>query len=259
MNRKRNKENYKIRQLIERQASRAVRRKKWENLQSLIACLVLFTTPAFGAPVHVELIIFANNTPERELEWFLKPKEIIKIEETIDEDEDSSLDSSPTSETSHQETISLTDLELTGPQAVQSYVLTDIAEAIVENPNFELLNYISWVQEPVPKSNTTPISLDAPLSDFFLSDELLLAGSASVYEVAQTLQFEIELSYRPVADMEISVVHLPETVKLYSPGESYLLAERRRIYINDVHYFDHPKFGVLFTIVRPQQPEYSAQ
>ena len=63
------------------------------------------------------------------------------------------------------------DLEATGPRPVEAYVLTEFANAIDENPDFEILNYVSWIQEPVPKSQTKSISLDIPFTDSFLSTE----------------------------------------------------------------------------------------
>ncbi len=215
------------------------------------AALLLSATPsAFGAPVHVEVVVFANNTAESDGEWFLRPKEIIRVEKPIDVE--ISEEELRTVETGIPEPISMTDLGVTGPQVVEPYMLTEFVDIIDKNPNFELLNYISWVQEPVPKSKSKPVSLDLLVSDSILSDDLLLAGELMVYEVAQLLQVDVRVTYKPVADTETAVAHLPETVRRYSPRQSYLLDERRQIHINDIHYFDHPKFGVVFTIIRPK-------
>jgi len=217
---------------------------------------LLFPVSAFSAPVHVEVIIFANNTAEAESEWFPIPNEIIRVEEIFDEGITPLI---PEEESTELENNQSMDLEVTGPRPVEAYVLTDLANAIDENPDFEILNYVSWIQEPVPKSQTKSISLDTPFIDSFLSAELLLAGETSVYEIAQLLQFDIQVTYKPLADTEEAVVYLPDAVKLYTPETSYLLAERRQIQINDIHYFDHPKFGVVVTIVRPKQAEFFAQ
>ena len=218
--------------------------------------LQLFAVPAFSDPVHVEVIIFANNTAGTESEWFPKLDEIIRVEKTIDEGITPLISKDEASELENNQSM---DLEATGPRPVEAYVLTDFANAIDENPDFEILNYVSWIQEPVPKSQTKSISLDTPFTDSFLSTELLLAGETSVYEVAQLLQFDIRVTYKPLADTEEAVVYLPDPVKLYTPETSYLLAERRQIHINDIHYFDHPKFGVVFTIIRPEQAENFVQ
>lgn len=216
----------------------------------------LFAVPAYSAPVHVEVIIFASNAVGTKSEWFPNPDELIRVEKAVDEGVTPQISEDDASELENNQPM---DLEVTGPRPVEAYVLTDFANAIDENPDFELLNYVSWIQEPVPKSQTKSISLDIPFTDSFLSTELLLAGETSVYEVAQLLQFDIRVTYKPLADSEEAVVYLPDPVKLYTPEKSYLLAERRQIQINDIHYFDHPKFGVVLTIIRPKQSEFFAQ
>ena len=197
-----------------------------------------------AAPVHVEVVVFANKTKNNGLEWFVKRREVIKIEEFefIDPIESQAPDSSPS-----------------GPEPAQAYVLTEFVRAVEESPNFELLNYISWVQEPVPRSRTKSISLDIPHADSMFSTELLLAGETSVYEIAQLLQFDIHVTYKPIADKEKDSVNLPELVKLYEPEVAYVLEEKRQVHINDIHYFDHPEFGVVFAIVRPELPELNIQ
>lgn len=215
-----------------------------------------FSFSAFSAPVHVEVIIFANNTAGAESEWFPIPDEVIRVEKVVDEGITPLIEEENESELENNQSM---DLEETGPRPVEAYVLTDFANAIDENPDFELLNYVSWIQEPVPKSKTKSVSLDTPFIDSFLSEELMLAGETSVYEIAQLLQFDIQVTYKPLTDTEEAVVYLPDPVKLYTPETSYLLSERRQIQINDIHYFDHPRFGVVFTIIRPKQAEFLVQ
>ncbi len=222
-----------------------------KSLLLLLTALIVSTT-AIAAPIHVEVIVFANNNNEAEYEWFMKANELIKVEFFNDE---TNFSDTPSADEAPSPNASLTNLVATGPQPVEAYVLTEFAKAIEDNPNFELLNYVSWVQEPVPKSRTKSVSLDIALNDSFLSPDLLLSGETSIYEIAQLLQFDINVTYKPVADREEDVVYLPDAIKLYDPEVSYLLDERRQVQINDIHYFDHPKFGVVFAIIRPKQPE----
>ena len=122
-------------------------------MRHLKLVLVFFTfllipVSAFSAPVHVEVIIFANNTVGAESEWFPIPDEIIRVEEIFDEGITPLIEEEDASELENNQSM---DLEATGPRPVEAYVLTDFANAIDENPDFELLNYVSWIQEPVPK------------------------------------------------------------------------------------------------------------
>jgi len=223
----------------------------------LLVCLALLIKPVLAAPVHVEIVIFANHSEQSGDEWFMRPEEVIKVEEFLDQD--LTLSEPQSSEQNGSVKISLDSLEQTGPQPVAAYVLTQFAEVLDEHPDFELLNHLSWVQEPVPKSRTQTILLDTPLSDSIASTELLLAGETSVYEIAQLLQFDIHVTYKPFADREVESVNLPEILKRYSTEFAYVLDERRQVQIDDIHYFDHPKFGIVFTIIRPTRAEFFAQ
>lgn len=221
-------------------------KRHFTRLLVLIHCLFAFVS-ANADPVHVEVVVFANKTQNSNLEWFVKPREVIKVEEfetmvPVEPVESEAPDSSPSA-----------------PKPAQAYVLTEFVNALEENPNFELLNYISWVQEPEPRSRTRSVSLDISRPDTFLSADLLLSGETSVYEIAQLLQFDINVTYKPAADIEQDSVYLPESVKLYEPQRAYVLKEKRQVQINDVHYFDHPQLGVVFAIVRPKQPELNIQ
>lgn len=223
----------------------------------IVICTTVLSPTALSAPVHVEVIVFSHNDRNAGYEWFMKPAQVIKVEDLVDEDV--SLVETESTDQIQPATNPLENLDNTGPLPVKAYVLTEFAKSIEQNPNFELLNYISWIQEPVPKSRTKSISLDIPLDESIFSDQLLIAGTTSVYEIAQLLQFDINITYKPNADISKATVYLPEAVSLYVPSVTYQLEERRQVQINDVHYFDHPKIGVVFTIIRPKQPELFIQ
>ena len=235
--------------MTESQVTKETMVKVKTTLLILAAALatVLFK-PALSAPVHIEVVVFSTNIEKSGHEWFFKPKELFKVKKFIDEN------ISFNDPDEEQEPVASG-----GPTPVDAYVLTDFAKAIENHPDIELLNYISWVQEPVPKSRTQPISLDITREDSILSSDLLLAGEVSVYEIAQLLQFDVSVTYKPEADQEQETLYLPEAVIRYVPAVSYLLEDRRQVQINDIHYFDHPKFGILFTIIRPKQPELGIQ
>ncbi len=218
----------------------------------ILICANLLSLPALGAPVHVEIIVFSQNDKGADHEWFMRPETAIKVADLVDEDV--TLSTTEATEQTEAAVFSFENLAATGPQPVEAFVLTKFAKTLEEHPDYEILNYVSWVQEPVPKSRTKSISLDIPLDDSILSDEMLLAGTTSVYEIAQLLQLDINITYKPAADSNKETVYLPESVSLFVPTVSYQLDERRQVQINDIHYFDHPKFGVVFTIIRPKPP-----
>ncbi len=194
--------------------------------------LLVFSTSAYAATVHVEVIVFANlSTKDSNGEIFEKPEEIIRIEKT--DEIDSELDRA------------FTNL----PVAAER--LTEIANALEAHADFEILNYLSWIQEPVPKSRTNPVLLEIDYPNLVFSPRKLLSGEVSLFEVQQQIQFEVNAFYKPLRDVVKDRVSLTDLIVLYAPEFEYHLNERRRVYINEIHYFDHPKFGVIVSLVRP--------
>ena len=193
---------------------------------------LVFSTAAFAANVHVEVIVFANHsTNGSSQEIFEKPEEMIRIEkiEEIDVEPNRVFTNLP----------------------VAAKRLTKLASALDDHANFEILNYLSWIQEPVPKSKTNPVSLEIDYPHLVLSPQKLLYGEVLLFEVQQQMQFEVNAFYKPMPDVVKDTVQLTDSIVLYAPEYEYHLNERRRVYINEVHYFDHPKFGVIVSVVRP--------
>ena len=218
------------------------------SIQILTACLLLGLAVAVKAsPVNIEVIVFSNNSPSvKDSEWFQQPGTYIRVDqfEAPTEDNFTSNDN-PTSSAQ--------------PIPVQATRLTKIAKLLENDPDYELLNYLSWTQEPVRKSRTIPVPFDIEHSELQIVPRYLLAGEILVYEVQQLLQCEIDVIYKPTPDINKETVYLPESVTLYEGNTRFKLSERRRVQIDEVHYFDHPKFGVIFTISRPKSPESYVQ
>ena len=207
--------------------------------------LFIVSTATLAAPVHVETLIFAHSdAPSKNPEWFEKPTESILVEDINFTDELISDLASETEET---------------PIPVQSKELTEIAKILEDHPDYTLLNYLSWVQEPVRKAHAIAVSLDIEHPEISVIPQLLLSGEISVYEVQQILQMEINVTYSPELTIEQDTVSLPQPVSLHSKGVEYQLNDRRQVRIGELHYLDHPKIGVIFYMVRPEKPKTPTQ
>ena len=96
------------------------------------------------------------------------------------------------------------------------------------------------------------MSLDVEHEDELAVSQYILTGEISVYEVHQILQMEVNAFYTPALNTDEETVFLPQPVTRYLKGTEYELSERRQVRIGELHYVDHPKFGVLFYMVRPE-------
>ncbi|MEO0369030.1 MAG: CsiV family protein, partial [Pseudomonadota bacterium] len=108
---------------------------------------------------------------------------------------------------------------------VEPSLLTEQLSKLSENENYEVMHYYSWGQESLPFSQSASMS--------FYEDSL--KGWVKIY--AKTLLY-INL------DLDL---------------DGFRMNEKRRVKLNEKHFFDHPKFGVLMQVSRLEYPEPEAE
>lgn len=217
----------------------------------LFIFLLVLYLPSRADPVHIEVIIFANlKAATNEIEWFEKWNERIRREEIVPVSENDQITEeegdSPIEVTIEEPT----EEQIEEPEPVASR-LTDIALNLEESQHYEVLEFLNWTQEPERRSRTEPVQVSVLHQQETLYSQPKLIGELSIYEAQTVLQFEIDLSYKPVVDELEGTVFLPDPVSRYISEYEFKLKERRQVKIDEVHYFDHPKFGVIFSVYRP--------
>ena len=205
-----------------------------------IAIILALSAPSHAGLVHIELIIFSHKSQSDE--WIKGTQEILSVKKLNDLAELKSPDSGtpkllPTSSTQ----------------------LVNIAKVFDNHPDYDILNYLSWIQDTEKKSKTEAISLDIEISDQILFPHLVLSGTAILYEIGERLYFEIDTFYRPVPDIETEIVQLTEPIARLIREKEFSMTERRAVSINETHFFDHPEFGAILNVIRPPKPENFAQ
>ena len=99
---------------------------------------------------------------------------------------------------------------------VEKQLLLEQADALEASPDYELRYHFAWGQESLPYRNSatyTVVENDARGYIKVYADQLLFAN--------------IDIDYK-----------------------GFRLFEKRRLKLNEKHYFDHPKFGVLIQVSR---------
>ncbi len=217
------------------------------NLSRSLLCVFALTAGSWSlcsnaAPVHVEVIVFANHSPSSiDGEWFASPANEIRIE--IDQALDGSVDEIDdiTQEPNPDH-----------PKPVPTSVLENIADALDSHPDLELLNYFAFVLEPIRKSKTKSVEINVEHPAVSIVPQYLLSGYVSLYEVQALLNLEFNAMYKPNPDTATDTVYLPDTLTRYRVKQEFTINEIRQAQINDIHYFDHPHFGAIVTLVRPE-------
>lgn len=105
--------------------------------------------------------------------------------------------------------------------------LAKAAKALEAGGRHRVLVHRRWQQAAEAKSETTPLRLQSAGRE--------LDGTARFYS-SRFLYVELNLI-------------------LQGAGEAYPLAEQRRVRLQEIHYFDHPKLGVLVRVTAAGKTE----
>lgn len=116
--------------------------------------------------------------------------------------------------------------------------------ALARSPNYRPLLHLAWRQAVQDKGEARPVSLPPHTAG---DDEAYVSGSARV-SVARYLHLALDIQLHPAAAFDTAA----DPAAGYGVPE-FRLTETRRMRGKELHYFDHPRFGVL-ALITPYQP-----
>ena len=108
-----------------------------------------------------------------------------------------------------------------------------VANALRRSGEYELLRYAAWTQDTLAKNPTTRVSMRSAATG--------LDGKIQVHG-GHLLFVDVAVDY--------AGVRLPGMV---APSV-YSIDEKRRLKLNETHYFDHPRFGIILRVSRHESP-----
>ncbi len=219
-------------------------------------CIILSSILyAFGSslasadPIYAEMIVFSNHsTTAADNEWIQNTQEEIRVEPDVFAllEDESALAAPPESDAAPEPTLSIYH-----PKPVAAEQLINIAAALSTHSDYDVINHFAWVQEVDGRRNAISVPLSIEHPDSKIVPQYMLAGEVVLYEAQRLLHAEVNATYKPAADKALDTIFLPEALTRYQISEEYFLHERRQVRINDLHYFDHPRFGVILHLTRP--------
>jgi hypothetical protein len=112
--------------------------------------------------------------------------------------------------------------ELSAYKKADTLSLGDAYAALSKDPVYTPVMHVAWLQTVAEGASGSPVHIQ--------SAEGGLNGFVHIQR-GQTLQLVVDLEYTPAQINNEALV--------------YRLNENRRIKLNEVHYLDHPKFGVV--------------
>lgn len=202
-------------------------KKYWTQTLGLVLMLssvmTVFAQVGSGKPYLVEVIVFENTGPDS------ADNELFARQVELDLD-------APTTTSDPQ-------VKRPALSFVQTGTLGKIITDLRNTTRYNLLQQLAWIQPATNKHNAPVVSI---------REQAILWGRVRLYS-KKLLFVELELHFsRPLKN-------IPNTTVPYSSHNYqtpvYLIKETRRLKLNEIHYFDHPRFGALVKVSRwIQQP-----
>ncbi len=263
--------------------------------KSAIAALLAALLPlqSFARDYHVEAIIFTNPVSDnaQTIAWDEKSPRNIRAQNRLDtlyrqaveatkvREEAALLDAQEKLTAAPEPTEPAEPVDDAEKPPIETHIafelveLLDIQDKLAENPDYEILQTLSWEQSEAdyktsPLINTlTPhmkgvIRIYAP--NLLFAEVNLTYVPEEVFEEA--LEEELgDQTNEPVAEITpgfdtsyasisysdgFMIQELPEPVIA-----RYFMDEQRKLKLNEIHYFDHSRFGVILSVMPVEEAE----
>lgn len=134
-------------------------------------------------------------------------------------------------------------------------ILRPHVNELAQKDSYRVLRYMSWVQPAAEKEEVGAVDLSTPgLADIDREPEL--SGAAHVYVIQPYLQAELDLRYHAFGEGgrdQVRSVHSAYGLSLRK-HRAHRMRQQRRIKLNEINYYDHPRFGVLMVVSRFAAP-----
>lgn len=124
--------------------------------------------------------------------------------------------------------------------------LTDEISKMTTDKGYDILAHFAWQQETLPKELSAPILLDQFIQQRRMESSILF-GSIRIYqERFAHIEVDLELDRQiPIRIRDNFALHQQIDPDWMSEGWRFRLKESRRTRPGELHYLDHPIFGVL--------------
>ena len=130
--------------------------------------------------------------------------------------------------------------------AIEGY-LSNAGQRIGNSRDYETLFHGRWSQTPSDRKTAPYIRIDLPA----VGRSPSLIGVLRLF-ATDLLYVDAFLRYRPTERQATN--HIVESTEP-NTQPYYFLKERRRVKFQEVHFLDHPKFGILLTVWPVKLPE----
>lgn len=130
--------------------------------------------------------------------------------------------------------------------AIEGYLM-ESSQRLAASPNYQILYHGRWSQTTADLKTAPYVRIDLPS----IHTSYALAGVVRLFST-DLLYVDTMLRYRPAADH--GQLQTPG-LEANAAGPYYFLQERRRVKFRELHFLDHPRFGILLGVWPVNLPE----
>ncbi len=200
----------------------------------LVILFTLFSCNAHASWYQVELIIFEHLYPDVDSELWHTGQKLPDLTDTIELATDQSASASFLILPSHK------------------YILGNIYGALKSSKDYRPLLHIAWQQPALTPSRAESVhirKIEGVSGEDNLQDELVKVDGTVRIRASTFLHADIDLAYffQSIPASQITAGNVSTDLQQANFAR---LTESRRMKLNELHYFDHPLFGVVMRVSR---------
>ncbi|HEY9018877.1 CsiV family protein [Thiomicrospira sp.] len=133
----------------------------------------------------------------------------------------------------------------------ESFTLNEEVEKMTTEKGYDVLAHFAWQQPALDREKALPILIDQFVQQRRLESSILFGTIRMYQERFSHIQVNLEIDRQiPQAVLERFTEHQHLDIDWITEGWRFQINESRRVRYGEIHYLDHPIFGVLIKVDR---------
>ncbi|SFR51751.1 CsiV family protein [Thiomicrospira sp. ALE5] len=142
------------------------------------------------------------------------------------------------------------------PVAAEDLQLAEERSRMTTDRGYDVLAHIAWQQPAFNRNTAQPLIIDSQLQKRRHETAPIYGQVRAYQERFNHVEIKLELDRRiPVRLRERFAEHQGIALEFLPDSWTFMIDESRRVRPGELHYVDHPLFGVLIHVSRVTQPE----
>lgn len=133
----------------------------------------------------------------------------------------------------------------------ESFTLNEEVEKMTTEKGYDVLAHFAWRQNALSREEALPVLVDQFVQQRRLESSILFGTIRMYQERFPHVQVNLEIDRQiPHAVLERFTEHQHLDIDWITEGWRFQINESRRVRYGEIHYLDHPIFGILIKVDR---------